>query len=202
MTGRGTLKTPAAPSASLSLLFAAVAFIAVACGSGTQEQQTSGVPAAQSAPKFDVPDFEITPYGPEDVSSGATVRFHDLLAQGKPVVLNMWAGLCPPCRAEMPDFQEVHEKFKEQVTIFGLDVGPYVGLGSRADGQRLLQELKITYPTGSTFDGEVIRKYGLVGMPTTYFITAKGKIMRKYTGLLSKGLLTQYVNDLIRVSST
>lgn len=32
----------------------------------------------------------------------------DLLAEGRPVVLNFWAGLCPSCRLEMPDLQATH----------------------------------------------------------------------------------------------
>lgn len=37
---------------------------------------------------------------------------------GKPIVLNFWAGQCPPCRAEMPDLQEFYEGSKDEVTFW------------------------------------------------------------------------------------
>ena len=40
---------------------------------------------------------------------------------GKPLVLNFWAGLCPPCRAEMPQFQVFYEEFKDQIQLVGID---------------------------------------------------------------------------------
>ena len=41
---------------------------------------------------------------------------------GKPIVLNFWAGQCPPCRAEMPNLQEFYEESKDEVTLLGIDV--------------------------------------------------------------------------------
>ena len=43
--------------------------------------------------------------------------------EGKPMVLNFWAGLCPPCRAEMPQFQLFYEEFKEEIQLVGLTSG-------------------------------------------------------------------------------
>ena len=47
--------------------------------------------------------FEITVYQGADVLGGQSVRFSEVFAQGKPVVLNTWAGPCPICRNEMPE---------------------------------------------------------------------------------------------------
>jgi thiol-disulfide isomerase/thioredoxin len=83
-------------------------------------------------------DFQLSVYQGEDLLGGEEVKVSELLAQGKPVVLNMWTGLCPPCRVEMPDLQEVSEEYQGRVLLVGLDVGPFVGLGSRGDGRALL----------------------------------------------------------------
>ena len=56
--------------------------------------------------------------------------------------------LSVPCRAEMPQFQAFHEEFKDQVTLLGIDLGPFTGLGSHEDADELLQELGVTYPDG------------------------------------------------------
>jgi thiol-disulfide isomerase/thioredoxin len=130
---------------------------------------------------------------------GADVQFSELLGK-QPIVLNFWAGLCPPCRAEMPDLQAMYDANHGEVLLFGLDVGPFVGLGSREDGKRLLEELKVTFPTGTTLDAQVVRNYKLVGMPTTYFIKPDGTIHRQWAGLLNKKKLDELVKELVTAS--
>ena len=164
------------------LLLAALAL--VACG-------RAGRPA---------PDFQITVYQGADVLGDKEVKFSDLLAKGKPVVLNFWAGECPPCRAEMPDLQAVSEEYQGRVLLFGLDVGPFVGLGSREDGQALLNELGVTYPAGTTFDAKVVGDYQLLGMPTTFFIKPNGEIFEQWTALITRPKLKETVDGLLRAS--
>ena len=174
--------------------FAAVVAIAtVACS-----QQTSGT--ATIAPGG-VPDFRLTAYQGEGALGGPEVNFSQVLAKGKPVVLNFFAGQCPPCRAEMPDFQKVHEKFQDRVLILGLDIGPFVGLGSRDDGKKLLRELRITYPAATTFDSNVVRVYRVLGMPTTVFITPQGQLVKNHAGILVRSQMEQFVDELLRAST-
>lgn len=146
-------------------------------------------------------DFELAAYQGEEVLGGSRVMLSSVLARGEPVVLNFWAGLCPPCRAEMPDFEQVHQQYKGRVLMLGLDVGPFVRLGSREDGKRLLQELKVTYPAGTTFDTGVIDSYEILGMPTTVFITPEGRVLRKWTSVLSKAKLVEFVEELLTAST-
>ena len=146
------------------------------------------------------PDFKITVYQGEEVLGGKEIKLADLLAKGKPVVLNFWAGLCPPCRAEMPDLQAVSEEYQGQLLLFGLDVGPFVGLGSREDGQALLKELGVTYPAGTTFDAKVVGDYQILGMPTTFFIKPNGEIVEQWTALITKPKLKEQVEALLAAS--
>jgi thiol-disulfide isomerase/thioredoxin len=171
------------------LLTALIGLVAIGCGA-----------AQLGGNESKVPDFEIAPYGEFDVFGPEPVAFHDVLSRGQPVVLNMWAGLCPPCRAEMPDLQAVHDEYKDRVVLIGLDVGPFTGLGTRDDGQALVNELNITYPTGSTFDAEIVREYGVLGMPSTYFIKPNGEILRKWTGLIGEDDLREITEVLISKS--
>ena len=121
-------------------------------------------------------DFGFTVYGSTeslDIEDRSGEFVADLLSQGKPIVLNFWGGTCPPCRAEMPDFQAVFEDFGDQVIFLGLDVGPFTGLGTRSDAQALLRELGITYPTAYP-DGNPTRNFNIVGLPQTMFYDAQG----------------------------
>jgi len=97
----------------------------------------------------------------------------------------------------MPDFQKVHEEYREQVIILGIDVGPFLGLGSRQDGRALLRELNISYGTATTFDPSVVRSFEILGMPTTLFYTAEGRLHKRHTGILTRGQIETLVKELL-----
>lgn len=145
-------------------------------------------------------DFQIGLYHGGGLVDEGETSLSELLRLGRPIVLNMWAGLCPPCRLEMPDFQEVSDEYRDEISIVGLDVGPFTNLGSSQDGRALIQELGITYLTGTTADPGVVREYQLLGMPTTYFIKPDGQILRRWTGLLTADKLSELVQELVEAS--
>jgi thiol-disulfide isomerase/thioredoxin len=179
----------------------------------TDEQGSSAATTANESNAADTPsslssnvdlplDFQIAVYQGEDVLGGQEVDFSGVLDQGKPVILNFWAGLCPPCRLEMPDFQEVHEEFGDQVTLVGVDVGAFTGLGDEQEGRDLLQEVGVTYPAGTTANADVMRAYQVIGMPTTVFISPDGEIVERWTGLLTKEKMIELVEELLEASAT
>jgi len=165
---------------------------------------SAGGPSAPSLAGLPpAPDVEVMMYQGETAVGGARVRLSQLWGTGKPVVLNFFAGLCPPCRAELPDFQRLYSaKGNHKFTLIALDVGPFVGLGSREDGKALLRELKITFPAGTTMIAAPVRAYEILGMPTTVFITPRGKIFKKYTGMLNRGQMETFVDELLKASGS
>jgi len=146
-------------------------------------------------------DFTVEVYQGEDALGGQLVRFSEVLAQGRPVVLNFWAGLCPICRAEMPSLQEAHNEYGDRVLILGVDIGPFVRLGSKDDGLALLDDLEITYPTGATSDATVMRDYRILGTPTTLFITPDGEVVRRRHGIFTEGQLSGFIDALLEASA-
>ena len=165
-----------------------LAVAAVACGSSSGGGSSGSGDLA--------PDFKVTMFQGQDVVGGQEVNFHDLVGQ-KPIVLNFWAGLCPPCRAEMPDLQVFNEKFKDRALLLGIDIGQFTGLGSQEDAQDLLNELGVTYPAGFTTEGGVIKDYKVLGMPTTVFIDAQGRIFKKWTGALNSEVLEEITLEML-----
>lgn len=164
----------------------------------TGPSATGPLPAGPARP---APDVEITMYQGQDAVGGSKVRLSQVLAKGKPVVLNFFAGLCPPCRAEMPDFQHLYDAGgKDRFVLLSVDIGPFVGLGSRDEGKALLRELGITFPAGTVFDEDILGAYQILGMPTTVFITTDGRILRKHTGLLTPDQMRAFSEELIKVS--
>jgi cytochrome c biogenesis protein CcmG, thiol:disulfide interchange protein DsbE len=159
---------------------------------------------AASSPSLRLaPDIEITMYQRQGEVGGEKIALSDLWERrSQPVVLNFWAGLCPPCRAEMPDFQRLYEQPDRKFALIGIDIGSFIDLGSRDDARALLRELKITYPAGTTPDIRTLRNYAILGMPTTVFITADGRMWRKHTGLLTFNQIKALADELIRGSSS
>jgi thiol-disulfide isomerase/thioredoxin len=162
---------------------------------GPSSAMTSSVPG--SSDNELAPNFQIAVYQGQDVLGGQEVEFLELLGQGKPIILNFWAGLCPPCRLEMPDFQEVYDEYNDEILLVGVDIGTFTGLGTQEDGRALLEELGITYPAGTTSDAEVMRAYQIIGMPTTFFIKPNGEIVQKWTGLLTNDKLAELTEELV-----
>lgn len=147
-------------------------------------------------------DFSLTLYQGVDLLGDEELKFSDLFSRHKPVVLNFWAGLCPPCRAEMPFFQNVYDELGDQFILLGLDIGPFIGLGSNEDARILLQELNITYPSGTTFDANIVAAYNIRAMPTTVFLTPDGTIFEVHTGTLDEESLREKVEKLFQASES
>ena len=164
-------------------IVAAISF-AVATGSG------GGGSVGSTAADFDFSLYQ----GTSEVGfrEGNLASLH-----GQPIILNFWAGQCPPCRAEMPQFEAFYQQFKDEVLLLGIDIGPFMNLGSHADAESLLEELRVTYPTGWTDDGSVPRKFGVTAMPTTVFLTSDGKIFEKSIGAIDANFLARATRDLM-----
>ncbi len=140
-------------------------------------------------------DFAFTLYQGQEELGAESLNFSDL--KGKPVVLNFWAGLCPPCRAEMPEFQEFYEDYNDRVVLLGIDVGQFTSLGNRDDAQALLKALDVTYPAGFTEDPAIMRDFKVLGMPTTVFVDSEGEIFRSWTGALNLKTLSEITDEML-----
>jgi thiol-disulfide isomerase/thioredoxin len=149
--------------------------------------------ASSSGPK----DFRIVAYQGESVLGGKETTFAQVFQQKKPVVLNFWAGQCPPCRAEMPEFQKVADELQGQVIFVGIDVGPFTGLGSHDDAQRLLSEVGVQYPAAYAVDNSALAPYGVKAMPTTVYLSADGKIQATTNGIVREEQLRTQIDRLL-----
>ena len=208
--GNRRIQKLARPKSSFLLGFVVFGILVLAaCGSssssgnGASGASPAGGGASANSPTANLdpaPDFQFSLYQGEEALGAGTLRLSDL--QGKPLVLNFWAGLCPPCRAEMPDLQAFYGEFGDKVNLFGLDVGPFTALGSNQAGRELLEELAVSYPAGTTTGGNVVRDYSILGMPSTVFITADGKIFRKWGGLLTEDKLGEITEDMLALTGT
>ena len=184
------------------LAFAGVLVLA-ACGGGGSGAPSTPTPSSSTpgdsggAVNLEVPELTIEVYQGEESLGASTLTLSELLGQGKPVVLNFWAALCPPCRAEIPEFQRVYEARGHEVTIVGVDIGPQQFLGTGEEGRQLLIDLDVNYPAGTTFDERVVRDFRVVGMPTTFFLYPDGRLLRAWSGLRNEEKINEFIDELL-----
>lgn len=92
--------------------------------------------------------------------------------RGRPVILNFWAVRCQPCRAEMPLLQQIYDEYRAAGLVLLA-----VNNGENVDTVSLfISENRLTLPVVMDFNGEIADRYGVYGLPTTYFIDRNGTI--------------------------
>ena len=117
------------------------------------------------------PDFVL-----KEPGTGKLVKLSDF--RGKPVVLNFWATWCSPCRQEMPEFQETHERR-------GATDVTFLGVNFRESDDAVLffqKQLGLTFPVVLDRQGSVAQHYGVDGFPATFFIDRDGIVRAKNLG--------------------
>jgi len=122
------------------------------------------------------------------------VRLSDL--RGRVVVLNIWASWCPPCRAEMPALQVLHEQRAGQgVVVLGINSTVQ---DSEQAARDFAAEYGLTFPIALDRDGEATRLYQVRALPSTFFIDRQGIIRRVVVGgPLNPSVLETTVLDLL-----
>jgi thiol-disulfide isomerase/thioredoxin len=108
---------------------------------------------------------------------------------GRPVVLNFWASWCPPCRAEMPDFDAVAGRHPE-VKFIGVAVDDV-----ESQARAFAEEIGVSYTLGFDPTGQAHLTLPFIALPTTWIITGDGVIVHKVQGIMTAELLEQALAD-------
>jgi thiol-disulfide isomerase/thioredoxin len=97
----------------------------------------------------------------------------------------------------MPGFQRVHDELGDRYVMLGVDVGPFVGLGTHDGARAFLSEYEIGYPAAYATDENVVRDFEIRSMPTTLFFDADGRIVDRHTGFLPEDRLRRQIESLL-----
>jgi cytochrome c-type biogenesis protein len=110
--------------------------------------------------------------------AGDTVSLESL--KGGPVVLNVWATWCIPCKEEMPALQQLHRQFADSgLRILGVSVD--AGGADRAI-RRFVEELGITFQILWDPDQRVSHTFRTIGVPETFLVDGSGRIAHRWIG--------------------
>jgi cytochrome c biogenesis protein CcmG/thiol:disulfide interchange protein DsbE len=146
-------------------------------------------PAPQQG--FTAPDFSLSSI------SGTEISLSDF--SGKAVVLNFWASWCPPCRSEMPAFNQVFTEYQNQdLAILAINATDQDSTQSAVD---FVESNKLTFYILFDHSGEVGNLYNIYSLPTTFFID-KDRIIQKVLigGPLPIALLRVEIEKLLESS--
>ena len=109
--------------------------------------------------------------------SGDTFEFDSL--KGNYVLIDFWGTWCGPCIAEMPKVKAYQEKYKDKLTVLGINQG---------DTKEKID--KFITPNGYTWthlmdgkgDSNFVFKFNVAGFPTKFIVDSKGKILHRFIG--------------------
>jgi cytochrome c biogenesis protein CcmG/thiol:disulfide interchange protein DsbE len=97
----------------------------------------------------------------------------DLL--GKPLVINVWASTCVPCKKELPAFAQAQAEYGDRVRFVGIDT-----LGASKSEEEFARSRGVQYELFYDGTGEFAVEAGVASMPQTYFVLADGTIVAQH----------------------
>ncbi|HEX9411929.1 MAG TPA: TlpA disulfide reductase family protein, partial [Ktedonobacterales bacterium] len=162
-------------------LLASSAFLVLFVGCVRAPLSTTGEGTSGPAPGFQIggvaPDFELPSLG------GGSIRLSSL--RGRAVVLNFWASWCGPCTEEMPALQDLYATQGDR--------GPVVlAINQGEDAstvQAFVQAHGLTFPVGLDTDQHVGAQYRMIGLPTSTWIDANGRIVDRVPGAMAPAVM-------------
>ncbi len=158
-------------------------------GAETHEAATSTItPEAEDPNKTKALDFTMLD------EEGNEVRLFDLV--GKPIVLNFWASWCPPCKAEMPDFEDAYKKYGEDVVFVMLNLTDG-GRETVETAKAHVESCGYTFPVYFDAEYEGATVYRITSIPQTYFIDADGYVVSIARGMLDANSLEQRISMIL-----
>jgi thiol-disulfide isomerase/thioredoxin len=114
--------------------------------------------------------------------------------RGRPLVLNVWASWCVPCRKEMPAFQSVYLRARGVVGFLGVDY-----LDEAGAARRLAADTGVTYPLAADAKGTEVAELGVTALPTTLFFSADGVLRGRRFGELDADRLRDAIRTYLGV---
>ena len=153
-------------------LFVALTALLIALTSCTaQESQTTGSPL----PPTDAPEVIAL-----------------LEKSTQPVVLNVWASWCIPCRSEAPLLERAHAQFGDEIRFVGVNVAD-----TQSGAQSFIAEFGLSFENLFDAPRTVPAALGGSGVPLTFFFAPGGELVHYQPGVVDERTLALQIDELL-----
>ena len=137
-----------------------------------------------TAPDFKVLDMD-----------GQEVQLSDLF--GQRILINFWATWCPPCRAELPYFEEAYQEYGDDIVFLMVDLTD--GSQETVEGVKdFCAENGYSFPVYYDTEFSAVYAYSIDAIPQTYAIGSDGNVLMNQVGSMSKARLKEFTDALLR----
>ena len=152
-------------------------------GTEPEEESENSEEVSYLAPDFTVTDMD-----------GNSVSLYDKF--GKPIIVNFWASWCPPCKSEMPDFEEAFKEYGDEITFMMVNMTG--GRETVESAKSFIEKSTYSFPVYFDTDIDAAMKYGVSAVPVSYFLDEEGCFVAWAQGALSADMLQQGVDMLLK----
>jgi cytochrome c biogenesis protein CcmG/thiol:disulfide interchange protein DsbE len=146
------------------------------------------------APEFELPvlwpQAETWPARLRSALADERVALREL--RGYPLVINFWASWCQPCKAEAPRLNSSASTYAGEVVFLGLDVQDF-----ESDALRFLERYDTNYVSVRDGGDSTYSAYGLTGLPETFFLDRRGRVISHWIGEISEDELQTGIEEAI-----
>ncbi len=149
--------------------------MAAGCGASAEDGGNGAHPDYANALAGSPPPLAALYKQGNDLLEGGQEAFEGRLAQlrGYPVVANVWASWCVPCRQEFPVLQKLSARYGKKVAFVGIN-----SEDSDDAAATFLREMPVPYPSYTDPDKSLAESLGVhVGFPDTAFYDRQGKLV-------------------------
>ncbi len=167
---------------SLAVVGIGVAVAAVMSGGDDAAPMSTGAVGLTGSP---APDFTVPLLAGGDFSLPEHIA-----SDGRPLILNLWASWCIPCRDELPEFDRVAVEHPE-VAFLGVAVED-----QEAAAREFAEEVGVRFPLGFDETGTVSTSYQTFGLPVTVAIASDGTVVRQITSRVPEEQLLELLEEL------
>lgn len=133
------------------------------------------------------PDFSLTTF------DGKRFKLSDYRGK-KPVLINLWASWCGPCKREAPLLEKAYQKYNDQ----GIEFIAVAVQDKLPDAKKFVETYNLSYPNGFDDTGRLHHAFKAFGVPETYILNKDGVVVFRKPGAVYEHMLMPAIEAVLK----